>query len=177
MNNSKPILVGEFVHAVDSKGRVAVPSQFRKKLNLGPGDKLVLCQGLTRCIEAHTPAEWESHLEETLGRHSLYDQKSQRLRRMLLSQANEVEVDGQGRVLLPRNLRSMAGIGDEAVLIGQRDFFEVWEPVCYRSYLAESAATFDTDLEEAAGGGAHANRPEAGDRAARGDVPPAGDGR
>jgi MraZ protein len=178
VNNTDPILVGEFVHSVDAKGRVAIPSSFRKKLNLGPGDKLVLSRGLTQCIEAHTVAEWAVHVAGMLGGLSLYDPKVRRLRTTVLSQANEVELDGQGRVLLPRNLREMSGVGNEAAIIGQRDFFEVWEPVRYRSYLAESETTFDKDLAEAAGGGTRQVRlGDDGDRQARNDVSPTGDGR
>ena len=165
MNNSEPILVGEFVHSVDTKGRVAVPSPFRKKLNLGPGDKLVLSRGLDQCVQAYTETGWSAHVDKLLAGQPLYDAESIRLKRRFLPQACEVELDNQGRVLLPRNLKDVSGIKDAAVIIGVGGFFELWEPGRYRQYSSDADATFDQDL-------IGLNR-----RQARGDIPSAGDGR
>jgi len=187
VNNSEQILVGEFVHSVDAKGRVAVPNPFRKKLNLGAEDKLVLARGPNLCIEGHTVTEWAEHVDDTMGGMPLYEPRSRRLRRTRLARAAEVELDGQGRILVPRNLKDMAGITGEAVFIGVGPFFEIWEPGRYQQYFGEADRQYDDDLVELdeqgmrrgtrAGSRDNTGGRSADDGQVRGDVPRTGDGR
>jgi MraZ protein len=180
VENHKPVCVGEFLHSVDPKSRVAIPHAFRKEMRLVDGDKVVMARGPDCCIEVHTSEGWRKHIEEVMGGVSLYDPQARRLRRTRLSRSREVELDSQGRMLIPKNLKEMAGITDSAVIIGVGPFFEVWEPNRYQTYFGLADSQYDNDLmkidrlksqgEQAA---ARSMRAES----VRDDVPRAGDGQ
>ena len=146
MNNRKPMFLGEFAHAVDSKGRVAVPTQFRRILPIEANTRLVLVRGADDCIEAHTVDGWAEHFELKMEGLPLYDVQSLRIRRSRLASAREVEIDGQGRVLIPKNLRDMSGIVDSAVVLGVGPLFEIWEPARYQRYLQAAETHYREDL-------------------------------
>lgn len=175
MNNSEPIFVGEFTHSVDGKGRVAVPNAFRRKFAPDEDGKLVLARAPNRCIEVHTLGEWVEHVNKTMKNMSLYRPQARRLRRARLSQAREVDLDGQGRILVPKNLKDLAGITGEAVIIGVGPFFEMWEPGRYREYLGRADEQYDEDLAELDEPGRESG-PGAGHDEGRGHLSPAGDG-
>lgn len=145
VNNSKTIYIGEFEHSVDSKGRIAVPNAFRRLL---PSERcsLVLVRGADDCIEVHSASEWAEHFSQKMERLPLYDEQALRIRRSRLASAREVEIDGQGRVLIPKNLRDIAGIVDSAVVLGVGPFFEIWEPCRYRQYLRAAEGHYRNDL-------------------------------
>lgn len=172
VNNAKTIYIGEFEHSVDVKGRVAVPNAFRRLLPIDGGNRLVLVRGADDCIEVHPAGEWAEHFAQKMERLPLYDEQALRIRRSRLASAREVEVDGQGRVLIPRNLREIAAIGSSAVVLGVGPFFEVWEPNRYRQYLRSAEGHYRSDLNLLDGG--------VGMPAARGveesGIPRAGDG-
>jgi MraZ protein len=101
----------------------------------------------------------------------LYDEQALRIRRSRLASAREVEVDGQGRVLIPRNLREVAGIAESAVVLGVGPFFEVWEPGRYRQYLRVAEEHYRDDLNLLDGPGGEVVR-----KTEDGTVSRAGDG-
>jgi len=146
VENPEPVCVGEFAHAVDSKSRVAIPYAFRKQMRLVDGDKVVMARGPDCCIEVHTAEGWRTHVEEVMGGVPLYDPRARRLRRTRLSQSREVELDSQGRILIPKNLKDVTGISDSAVIIGVGRFFEVWEPARHRAYFQSADSRYDDDL-------------------------------
>ncbi len=146
VDNREPVCVGEFTHAVDSKSRVAIPHAFRKEMRLVDGDKVVVARGPDCCIEVHTAEGWRKHVEKVMGSVPLYDPQARRLRRARLSQSREVELDSQGRILIPKNLKDVSGIADSAVIIGVGPFFEIWEPGRYRTYFQSADSRYDDDL-------------------------------
>lgn len=169
--------IGTFEHAVDAKGRLAVPTQFRRKLQPVAAHGLVLARGPNHCIELYTRDAWITHVRETVGEMPLYDPQARRLRRAKLGNAWDVEMDEQGRVLIPQALREMSGIAGAAVVTGVGSFIEVWDPARYRAYAGEADENYDRDLVEMdrlqrEGGGRTGKEP-----GTQGDVSPAGDGR
>jgi MraZ protein len=179
VENPDPVCIGEFLHSVDPKSRVAIPHAFRKAMRLVDGDKVVVARGPDCCIEVHTLDGWKRHVEDTMGGISLYDPQARRLRRTRLSRAHEVEVDSQGRILIPKNLKDVSGIADQAMVIGVGPFFEAWEPNRYQQYFGPADEQYDRDLIKLDG---LKNRPRTEPpceeaRHADGDVPRAGDGR
>jgi len=175
VNNSAADFIGEFPHAVDGKGRLAVPNQFRKKLPPETQGKLVLARGPNSCIEVYTLPVWNQHVTEMMRSMSLYRPQARRLIRSRLSQAREVDLDGQGRVLIPKSLKDLAGITGEAVVIGVGPFFEVWEPVRYREYFGQAGERYDDDLVELDEQSRGRERTPGHDEPG-GDLPRAGDG-
>lgn len=126
------MFTGEFRHAIDGKGRLAVPARFRADLAQGAH----VSRWIDGCLAIFPNDAWE----ELAGRvQSLpYSDAGARVfSRFLFSGAYEVEVDGQGRVNLPQTLREFAGLKSEATVVGARDRIELWEPARWVDYSAE----------------------------------------
>lgn len=115
------MFLGEFEHAIDDKGRVAIPARFREDL----GEGLVLTRGFERCLQAFPRPVWQTLAQRVSGL-SLGNEEARNLRRMLFSNAAEVEVDRQGRILIPQNLREYAGLAEQVVIAGLDTYFELW---------------------------------------------------
>lgn len=140
--------LGEYRHSVDSKGRVAVPNSFRKRLSSDCEGKFILQRGRGGTIEVHPLPHWREFVNRTLRRLPTYQPKAQRLRRYRLASAVEVSLDSQGRILIPRCMLDEAGITTEAVLTGAGEVFEIWEPGHYGEFRREAGQHYDDDLTE-----------------------------
>jgi MraZ protein len=104
----------------------------------------VVLTSLDQCLAAYPPEEW-SKLEEQLSRLPAFSKGVKALTRVLASHATDCELDGQGRILLPHELRAAAGLEREAVVVGVLNRFEIWTPVRWEAFLRES----ETLLEDA----------------------------
>lgn len=113
--------MGEYNHTIDAKGRLIIPSKFREQL----GDEFVITKGLDGCLFVYDNAEW-TKFEENLK--SLPPSKNSRqLVRFFAAGAAAVEVDKQGRILIPSNLREFAELTKDVVLAGVASRIEVWD--------------------------------------------------
>nr|MBQ6242529.1 division/cell wall cluster transcriptional repressor MraZ [Lachnospiraceae bacterium] len=115
------MLMGEYSHTLDAKGRIIVPVKLRDQL----GDTFVVCKGLERCLFIFSPAEWEK-LANKIQALPLTDARARKFARYLLAGASEVDMDKQGRALLPQNLRESAGLVKDVVLCGVGNRAEIW---------------------------------------------------
>lgn len=116
---------GSFDHAVDDRGRVAVPARYRNAFARGG----VLRASADGCIELYTHEGFEQETRSRLGDHvSTRDIEGRRVRRGFLPGAFTVELDGQGRVLLPLAMREAASLEGRATVIGCGDYVELWSP-------------------------------------------------
>jgi MraZ protein len=167
------LFIGDYTHAVDTKNRVAVPSSFRRNFPSGTEDHVVLLRGATGCIEAHVRPEWRLHIQrfKNLG---LYNKEDLALRRLVLSGASEMELDGQARVLLPKKLTELAGIGAEARFIGLGPFFEIWNPQKYDEFVAQNSPLYDELIQRLDGRRAVEEKVAARDGQGQHGVPSAG---
>ena len=123
------MFTGEYRHSVDEKGRLAVPIKFRTRLD--PGS--MVSGWLDDCLAIHTKASWDV-LSAKIGALPLTDATARRFQRFVFSNAVEVEMDRQGRILLPAYLRASVGLGSEAVVVGSRDHAEIWAPERWDDY-------------------------------------------
>ena len=114
---------GEYRHQIDDKGRLAVPSRMRVLLE-GP---VIVARWLDSCLAIVPRSEWEA-IEVRIGAQSLTDPAARTLERRLYGGAIETELDRQGRLLLPQNLRDFADLRDEVVVVGSRSHAEIWAP-------------------------------------------------
>ena len=128
---------GEFKHTVDTKGRLIIPSKFREYL----GEEFVVTKGLDGCLFAYDNQEWEA-FEQKLRALPLNKKDNRIFARHFLAGASDVEVDKQGRVLLPPNLREFAGLVKDVVLVGMGNRIEIWDQDKWRD------AQLDEDDEE-----------------------------
>ncbi|MFO7638410.1 MAG: division/cell wall cluster transcriptional repressor MraZ [bacterium] len=127
----KSFFFGRHYHSVDSKGRVAIPFSFRRKLGPEPGEMLILHARPDGAIRVHPAADWTEFWEAALPGITRYQDDSDDARR-LLGEVEEVALDRQGRVLIPRPMLDEAGISDQVVFSGAGEFFEIWNPERYR---------------------------------------------
>ena len=106
---------------MDPQGRISLPARYREAFRGG----IVLTRGYDRCIAAYTPLSWEAMASE-MASLPMNRARNRRMRRVKFTSAYQLEADRQGRVLLPSSLRSYAVIGDEVVIAGMGDYFEIW---------------------------------------------------
>ena len=127
---------GKYEYAVDKKGRINVPSPFRKLLTTDDGENsFMLCRGFELCLMAYPMEFWEA-LERETSRLDYTNDDVRFYMRMLNSNATEHTFDKQGRIILPREVRDWAQIGDNVVIVGGgRTHFEIFSPKIYQEYL------------------------------------------
>ena len=111
---------------LDAKGRVAIPTKYRERLSERCDSQLILTVDRDYCLLIYPLPDWED-LERRLMRLPSLHRQVRRLQRLMVGYATEVELDGHGRVLLPRELREYAGLDKQAILIGQGNRFELWD--------------------------------------------------
>jgi MraZ protein len=144
----KPFFFGRHYHSVDSKGRVAVPSAFRRKLGPESGEVLILHARPDGAIRVHPAADWADFWVAALPAITRYQDDSDDARR-LLGEVEEVSLDRQGRVLIPRPMLDEAGIRDQTVFTGAGEYFEIWDPERYREDRRRNAEKRRAALAEA----------------------------
>ena len=120
-------LVGEFRHKIDAKGRLSLPSDFRKEVP----ETLMVTQSPTDdyliAYDVDGFTAWVDSLFEKDGGYSASNSKHIAMRRVLNSRAKRVDLDGSGRIGISAELRSAAGLQKEVVLVGNTDHFEIWD--------------------------------------------------
>lgn len=124
------MLMGEYQHNMDSKGRVTVPSKFREDL----GDRFYVSRGLDGCLFVFSAQQWERMMEK-IAAMPLVQGKS--IQRYFFSGAAEVEPDKQGRILIPQSLREHAALEKDVTVIGAATRAEIWDTARWNEYNAQ----------------------------------------
>ena len=115
------MLIGEYEHTLDAKGRLIMPAKLREDM----GDKFIVTKGLDGCLFAFSQSEW-MNFETKLKALPLSDKNARNFVRFFLSGATECEIDKQGRFLIPTNLRISANLEKDAIIIGVGTRIEIW---------------------------------------------------
>ncbi|WP_177505749.1 division/cell wall cluster transcriptional repressor MraZ [Anaerosinus sp.] len=123
------MLMGEYLHIVDTKGRMILPAKFREEL----GTSFILTKGLDNCLFIYEASEW-SVLEGKLKQLPLSKPEARAFMRFFFSGATQIECDKQGRILIPANLREYAKLDKDVVVIGVLNRVEVWDKNSWNSY-------------------------------------------
>lgn len=126
------MFLGQFVHSFDDKFRLTVPARFREPLVEGA----YVVQGLDNNLMVLTASAFET-VYQRLMTMNMMDPTARALRRLILGNAAELELDSAGRILIPQVLRERAGLQNEAVLVGQGDYFEIWNPDSWKAQEVE----------------------------------------
>lgn len=132
------VLIGEYQHNIDAKGRLIVPSKLRD----GLGDLFIATRGFDKCVVVYPMSVWTDFLEK-IKQLPASSSDARRFKRFFTSNAAECEVDAQGRILLPQQLRDYAGLKKQIVSIGVGDRAEIWDKDLWDKY------NDDTALDEA----------------------------
>ena len=117
------MFLGRYAHSVDTKGRLAIPARFREELAAG----VVLTRGIDRCLALYPMATWLP-LAEQVSALPIADPDARTFRRMVFAEAVDLELDAQGRILLPPELRRYAEIDRDAYVVGVNTSIEIWSP-------------------------------------------------
>lgn len=112
---------GQSNHSLDAKGRLIIPARLRD----GLGSNFVLCQGMDKNLYAYPSEEWEK-FSEKLNQLPISDVGARKFKRFFQGSANDCEVDGQFRIVIPQKLREWAGIEKDVVLVGNGQVAEIW---------------------------------------------------
>ena len=136
------MFIGEYNHALDSKNRMIIPSKLREELN----GKFVITKGLDGCLYVYPINEW-TKLEEKLKTLPLTDKNARAFVRFFFSGACEIELDKQGRGLIPQNLKEYAKINKEIVSIGVLSRVEIWSKERWQEYN-DSNVDFESIAEK-----------------------------
>lgn len=140
-------LMGGETFAIDSKFRVKVPSRLLKHIAKEAENTFVLTRGLDGCIFCYPLNEWKQ-VENKIRSLNQFDQKNRSFIRHFLMLSEEVTLDGQQRLIIPRKLMEFAGIKDEVTIVGVLDHIEFWNPQKYENYIGLHDASFDRISEE-----------------------------
>lgn len=122
------MLIGQYEHTLDSKGRLTLPAEYGTELLPG----VVLTRGMEDCLYLFPREEFE-RLGNRLREQSLTDSRTRKLRRWLFSQAHAAEPDRQRRIVVPQWLREVASIGDKVLIAGMDNYLELWNPESWRN--------------------------------------------
>ena len=139
------MLIGEFEHSLDVKGRLIMPAKIREDI----GDSFIITKGLDGCLFGFSKNEW-NNFEEKLKTLPLTNKNARDFVRFFLSGATECDVDKQGRFLISSNLREYANLEKEAVITGVGTRIEIWNKDKWKAYNSEENLSADQIAENMA---------------------------
>ena len=122
------MFLGEYEHAIDAKGRMAVPAKFRTQMDRGA----VISKGMGTCLSVYTMERWEQKSDELIAGKSSDELRD--FERRIYPSASELELDAQGRIIIPAKLRAYANLEAEVTIAGVRDHFEIWDRTAWQTY-------------------------------------------
>lgn len=137
------MLLGEYQHSIDAKGRVILPAKFREQI----GDNCIATKGLEKCLFVYPKEEW-TIIENKLKQLPLAKAEARAFVRFFFSGAAELECDKQGRVLIPGNLRDYATLDKEIVIIGVLNRIEIWDKLAWEDYNNQISPTVNQIAEQ-----------------------------
>jgi MraZ protein len=141
---------GNHPHSVDDKGRVAIPARFREALSGLHDERLVVTRFKRRgrpCLDVHPFSGWR-RLEEKIAGRKRFNRRLAAFESYYVAAAQDVQLDAQGRLLIPPILRTYAALGREVVLVGLIDRFQIWNQDVWREVESEDEREIfeDSDL-------------------------------
>ncbi len=140
------MFIGEFKHSIDDKGRVAIPAKFREAFKVGA----IVTRGLDRCLFIFEKKEWDA-LAEKIKSLPISQANSRAFSRLMLGGAMEVNLDVQGRILLPDYLREYGGLKKQTVIAGLYNRLEIWDEESWKKYKDKTEASSEDIAENLEG--------------------------
>lgn len=137
------MLLGEYKHNLDNKGRAAMPAKFRKELSAGA----IITRGLDRCLFVFSIKEWEELIRKLMIL-PLAQANARAFARLMLAGATDIQFDNQGRFLIPDYLRRYAELKKEIVITGLHSRLEIWNSENWEQYKTKTESTSDEIAEK-----------------------------
>lgn len=136
------MMIGEYHHNIDEKGRLIIPSKFRMEL----GEKFIVTRGMEKCLFVYPMKDWNNMINE-LNKLSFTKKDYRTFMRMLLSGAAECELDKSGRINISSPLINYADLQKECVIIGVNDRLEIWSENSFENFFNENIENY-SDIAE-----------------------------
>lgn len=136
------MLIGEFDHNIDKKGRMILPARFREEM----GDSVVVNRGLDGCLYVYTIEQWEK-VYQRLSALPTTRKDARMYARMMLSKAMKCEFDAQGRITIPSGLVQLAHLQKECKVIGVGTHLEIWDKEKWLALEEEQNSRFEEVVE------------------------------
>ncbi len=145
---------GQAEYSVDAKGRVAIPAKMRAALNPEAKNAFTITRGFEKCVFLYPLDVWAA-MEAKMASLNMYKRESRDFVRRILMWADEVALDGQGRVSIAKPLLQFADIktGGNARIIGSLDRIEIWDPEIFDNYSSDREGDYEILAERVMGGG------------------------
>ena len=128
------MLLGEFHHNIDDKGRLVIPTKFREDL----GQEFILTRGIEKCLYVYSKTEWEK-LVGKLNTLPFTKKVTRTLTRFFYSGATACEFDKSGRMSITSPLVSYAGLDKECIIIGVNDHLEIWDSKAFEEFMNDNS--------------------------------------
>jgi MraZ protein len=133
---------GSYDYSVDNKGRINIPARLRKYVSPEANDTFIITRGYEQCLFVYPLDEWNK-LEQSIRDLSPTNPKHRFFMRTLLERATESQLDGQSRIIIPKELLLFAGIENEVLILGVLERIEVWNPHIYKEYQKSQAESYE----------------------------------
>lgn len=140
--------VGDYTAKTDAKGRVFLPAIFRRQLDGMDEEALILRKDVfQKCLVLYPMSVWNAQVDDLQSRLSPWDRKDQMMLRQFVADAEQVELDSQGRILLSKNKLQYAGITSEVRFLAVVDSIEIWSKDALDALMAEADRNLGDDIE------------------------------
>ncbi len=136
------MFIGEFLHSIDEKGRLAVPIKFRSDIT----DGAIVTKGLDGCLFLYTRTEWDKLVNKIKSTSDISQSNARAVSRLILGGATDLVPDKQGRINLPKYLMNFAGIKNNVIVTGLVDRLEIWDAKVWDEYKKKT----EKDVEKMA---------------------------
>lgn len=141
---------GQAENSVDGKGRVTVPAKMRDAMSPEAEEAFTITRGFEDCIHLYPKDRWRA-MEEEFEQLNPFNREARHFMRTVLRWADDVSLDGQGRIKMPKRLMEFGEINGQALIIGTHDHIEIWNPERFDAYLNEQPADYETLAERVMG--------------------------
>ena len=138
------MLIGEYLHTIDQKNRLSVPSKFRKEL----GKVMVVSKGLDKCLFLYPIEVWKKLAEKLATELPWGKAENRSFMRNMIAGAADIDIDALGRILLPDNLKQFASLEKDAMVVGLYNRVEIWNPEIWKAYSEVSSKNAELIAEK-----------------------------
>lgn len=137
------MFLGEYIHKLDSKNRIMMPSDFRFDLD----GKIYLTKGPEKSLVVYTEEEFQKK-SAALDKLIYENKKNRAIKRLFFSSTVKINLDKQGRILINKSLKDYAEISDEAMIIGNNTTIEIWDKAIWEEYINEVEVNLSDIMDE-----------------------------
>lgn len=140
-------LMGEYECRIDAKGRVMMPAALKKQLSAEQSGAFVMNRGFEKCLVLYPRTEWDI-ISDELNKLNLYSKKNRDFFRYFMRGATQIELDSNGRFLVPKSLLDYAGAEQDIVLFAYSNRIEIWNKSTYENLLTDEPDDFANLAED-----------------------------